>query len=558
MSHHLTNKNSQNSTTGHRSGRMFMRAQSITAVLLGSASFCEAVRVGQRLHRVGGYAAHVLYFTAALLLFTVSSVSAQAPLLSGVRYRGTDSNGDPISGAKMCTDIGGTSTPKSTFSDAALSTPNANPVVADSGGLFGPIFLSTGAYKLTLREAGSDGTCATGSVVWTVDNVTGTSIAPTVISKSATYAVTTSDGSDVLVLADATSGGFTVTLYTAVGNAGKRVQVKKIDLTTSAIVVDGAGSELIDDATTVTLSSPNDTVSLESDGTGWHQLVAIAAPAGLVQDGRLTLTSATPVTSGDVSAATSIYFTPYNGGNRISLYDGVSAWTLLTFSEITISISSCTASKPYDVFLYNNSGTVTAEQLVWTDATTRATALTRQNGVYVKTGQTTRRYIGSYYCNASGGQTDDTEAKRYLYNADHRVSRTMKVAEGTDSWNYTTATWRQWNNAAANQLDFLIGLPEDTVWARFTAHSLEAGGNDRFAGIGYDGASAPASGSLVANLTGAIRAQMIAEHRLNAPAVGRHYFTALERGGGAGTVTWYGDNGNNALLQSAIVGEVVQ
>lgn len=37
--------------------------------------------------------------------------------------------------------------------------------------------------------------------------------------------------------------------------------------------------------------------------------------------GRLTLTSGTPVTTSDVTAATTIYFTPYKG-NRIALCGG--------------------------------------------------------------------------------------------------------------------------------------------------------------------------------------------------------------------------------------------
>ena len=38
-------------------------------------------------------------------------------------------------------------------------------------------------------------------------------------------------------------------------------------------------------------------------------------------NGRLTLTSGTPVTTNDVTAATTIYYTPYKG-NAIQLYNG--------------------------------------------------------------------------------------------------------------------------------------------------------------------------------------------------------------------------------------------
>lgn len=41
---------------------------------------------------------------------------------------------------------------KATFSDSALTTPNANPVEADSAGRFGDIFMSLGSYKVVLTD----------------------------------------------------------------------------------------------------------------------------------------------------------------------------------------------------------------------------------------------------------------------------------------------------------------------------------------------------------------------------------------------------------------------
>ena len=101
-------------------------------------------------------------------------------------------------------------------------------------------------------------------------------------------------------------------------------------------------------------------------------LGTLAGPLSLAE-GRLTLTSATPVTTADVSAATTAYYTPYIG-NSIALYDGSSAWANYTFTEISISLVGLTASRPYDIFAYNSGGTVTIETLVWTSTTARATA----------------------------------------------------------------------------------------------------------------------------------------------------------------------------------------
>jgi hypothetical protein len=177
--------------------------------------------------------------------------------------------------------------------------------------------------------------------------------------------------------------------------------------------------------------------------------------------GRLTLESGAPISTTDQAAKTTLYFTPYKG-NKISLYDGSAAWATLTFTELSITLAGLTASRPYDVFCYNNGGTATLELLAWTNATTRATALTTQNGVWVKSGATTRRYLGTIYINSSGGQTDDTITKRFVWNYYNRAQRYLYTGDST-SHTYNGAA-RKWNNSDTNnKLEFIAGLAENAV-----------------------------------------------------------------------------------------------
>lgn len=81
------------------------------------------------------------------------------------RAYGFDTNGRLMSGARLNFYEAGTSTRKNTFSDAALTTANSNPVIADSSGVFGPIFLGSGAYNVSLTNS-------SGVVMWTQDNIT--------------------------------------------------------------------------------------------------------------------------------------------------------------------------------------------------------------------------------------------------------------------------------------------------------------------------------------------------------------------------------------------------
>ena len=64
-----------------------------------------------------------------------------------------DGNGDPLSGAKLYVDLAGTTTNVTTYSDAALTTANADPVVADSEGRFPAIFAPGGLYKITITTS---------------------------------------------------------------------------------------------------------------------------------------------------------------------------------------------------------------------------------------------------------------------------------------------------------------------------------------------------------------------------------------------------------------------
>lgn len=68
-------------------------------------------------------------------------------------------------GAKAYFFATGTSTPQNTYSDAALSTPHAHPVVADAAGVLPPIYLDPSlTYKLTLNTSAD-------ALIYTVDPV---------------------------------------------------------------------------------------------------------------------------------------------------------------------------------------------------------------------------------------------------------------------------------------------------------------------------------------------------------------------------------------------------
>lgn len=139
--------------------------------------------------------------------------------MSGFRYStpyqtALDTAGVTLPGALLYFYQSGTATPLTTYSDAALSLPNTNPVVSDAGGLFPNIFLQSGVdYKVILKDAD-------GNQLWQADPVSGGGITvaiETVANIGALRALSVSSetlGTIVYVLgyltADDGGGGFFV------------------------------------------------------------------------------------------------------------------------------------------------------------------------------------------------------------------------------------------------------------------------------------------------------------------------------------------------------------
>ena len=258
-------------------------------------------------------------------------------------------------------------------------------------------------------------------------------------------------------------------------------------------------------------------------------------------DGRLTLTTGVPVTTADVTGATTVYFTPYKG-SRIALYDGSSTWTEITFSEVSIALGTVTANKPYDVFGYNNGGTLVLEILVWTNDTTRATAMTLVNGVRCKTGATTRRLLGTLYTTSTTA-TADAEATRYLLNEKHPVAKSARkyTALGNTAMAADSAYRAYQNSAVETQVNWLQSPNNFTMLTSTTCSADNAAG--RIFSLGVDSSTA-ASAAATANGSGNASVMASTVVYVGVPAEGRHYACSVEGGSNVGI----NSNGANAML----------
>ena len=270
------------------------------------------------------------------------------------------------------------------------------------------------------------------------------------------------------------------------------------------------------------------------------------------QDFRLTLVSNTPVMTSEVLAATTLYLTPYIG-NKIALYNG-SAWDIVTSAQVSLSLSGFTADTNYDIFAYNNSGTVTLESLAWTSSgagtSTRATALAYQDGVLVKSGTATRRYIGTIRTTGTTGQCQfsfgglangGVESKLFVWNYYNRIKVPAKVRDATDSWTYSTATWRPANNSTACRVSFICGLAEDNITASYINF-----GNSGACGISV-GLNVTNTFTEIASFGGANGSGTVILE--TACSTGFNFVQALEISNPATLVTFYGDVGTPSTYQ---------
>lgn len=274
-----------------------------------------------------------------------------------------------------------------------------------------------------------------------------------------------------------------------------------------------------------------------------------------VAEGRLTLETGVAISTTNQSNMTTIYYTPYMG-NNVALYNGTS-WTIATFTERSLALAGLvSAGNNYDVFLYNNAGTLTLElSNAWTNNVTRSQALASQGGVLVKSGTTSRRYLGTIR-GTGAGQTQDKANQRFTWNYQNRVPRSLQINDTADNWAYVTNGWRSADASATNRVEFVTG--ESDVLVEVAALSLAAGSaatlNYYSTGVGLDTTTQIDSQLRGSGADNGVNNQIWGEYK-GYSGIGYHYLQWVERSAGT-SVTIYGDNGNATLYQSGLLGEI--
>jgi hypothetical protein len=308
-------------------------------------------------------------------------------------------------------------------------------------------------------------------------------------------------------------------------------------------------------------------------------LLQVRAPAG-----RLTLATGTPVMTSDVAGATTVFFTPYNG-RAVPIWNGSFFVMIDTGGELsqattdtTKSPAAVAANSNYDVFVWNDSGTIRATRgPAWTSDTARGTGvgtteLQLLNGFWVNRnaiangpGANLGTYVGTIRSNAltqidmkfgsiaAGGGA----AVIGIWNAYNRVMLSFFVADATPSWTYNSATFRPADNSVNNRISMVRGLNEDGVNAVYSEVVDIGLGIYAAVFIGLDSTSTLATQANGADLGNAAGFEgMTGANYAGYPGLGFHFLQALERVNGSGTATFYGTyaplNANNQGLSGSL------
>lgn len=360
---------------------------------------------------------------------------------------------------------------------------------------------------------------------------------------------------------------------------------KTITLVDGAISTASAAANRFDFGGSNIVLYPDQSVTLWYDEVTlrWRQEGTFPQVPVPIPGGRLTLTTGTPVLSADTTGVTTVYYTPYIHG-YVPVYNGTH-WSMAAFSELSQTLADATkspaaaaASSCYDMFVWNDAGTIRCTRgPAWTNITTRSagTALVRVNGVLMNSlaitnGPAASRgvYVGTISTSATGGNGDlnmmfapaaaagGGACRLDVWNMYHRVRVASTSKDSTDTWAYTVATWRAANAAVSsgtnNRITAVCGLSEDMAQAIAVGESSNPnGGVVRRSGVGLDSTSAFSGFAAGTGPQGAGTAYSRGDY-LGLPGLGSHFFQLLEFSDASGVSTWQGDNGAPTAGQTGI------
>jgi hypothetical protein len=273
--------------------------------------------------------------------------------------------------------------------------------------------------------------------------------------------------------------------------------------------------------------------------------------------GRLVVgLGADPISEG---TSGTLAYSPYVG-DLVAIYDG-SAWQAREIDTPLLDVSALTADQVYDVFAAWSGSAVVLESVAWSNhgagTGARATALARQDGALVKSGDATRRYLGTIRTvDDSGVKARDAAQFRYVDNVANRVPYRDTSHDSTDSWSSsgTNLTWAARNGGNAAWVHRWVHGLAQSVRADGAIGIDTSGGADAYSGGPALNWTSGAPASTTLRSVSASQAGATPESYAGTPPIGYGYVQCVETSSGSGTApTIRGDAGGSFWGSGMIV-----
>jgi hypothetical protein len=325
-------------------------------------------------------------------------------------------------------------------------------------------------------------------------------------------------------------------------------------------------------------AAAGDMLVARSDGDGvWRLYPLINNTRFSPPQGRLTLATGVAVMNSTVSGATTVYYTP-SVGNLVPIYDGVNLVPTVfpelsqSTTDATKSPAAATTNSNYDIFAWNDSGTLRATRgPAWTSNTTRGTGagtseLILGRGLWLNANAITNgpaqymgTYLGTIRTNGSsqvdyslgGAASGGTAGSLGVWNMFNRNWTTALSQDTGAGYTYSSSTIRQARASAGNQISVLAGLSVDSITVNYSTRIDTAAATSSFGFIGLGEDSTAALQSQRAFSRTVANAAMINSPYLSltkAPILGYHTYAGLEGGDGSTSCTFDGDSNASLFL----------
>lgn len=303
--------------------------------------------------------------------------------------------------------------------------------------------------------------------------------------------------------------------------------------------------------------------------------------------GRLTLTSGTPVMATSVAAATTVFYTSYAGknvpipnGTAVAVYQLCAANTAGACEQSVALGSNWATNSNYDFFEGLNSGTPTlCSGPAWTSDTARGTGagtteLQQLDGLNANKNTMTCRfnntttfscaanqctYLGTMRTGAAG-QTNfiygasaagGTAGLFGIWNAYNRIQIKTTVTDSTANFTpYSSATIAALDGSNGNRVSFVNGLAEDGIAAQLEARVQLSTGFLYRIGFALDATNALDKQALTTGGTSFQASQTVRNNY--AAQLGFHFIQATQQGDGTNAVTVSGNTDEGLFVDMSM------